>query len=173
MQIAKKLFLKSPETISTTLKVKKSKKKKELRKKNSLLNTDEQTKLSLYQGSKKIRNNQGRFQDSVKRQIFKMEILLLLFFWLSLNFLNIMLEVGWDFLNSFLNFYLFISFNCYLVRFNTNNKRHFLGYRLTYVSSFTTYICFSMFTKEVGTTNNNEHRKEFQVQKSAKIYSIL
>ena len=94
MQIAKKLFLKSPETISTTLKVKKSKKKKELRKKNSLLNTDEQTKLSLYQGSKKIRNNQGRFQDSVKRQIFKMEILLLLFFWLSLNFLNIMLEVG-------------------------------------------------------------------------------
>ena len=62
-------------------------------------------------------------------------------------------------LNIFLNYYLFIFFNC-LVRPNTSNKRHFLTYMLTCVSNFTTYICFSMFTEDNGTAINNEHRKE-------------
>ena len=35
-----------------------------------------------------------------------------IFFFLRLNFLNIMLEIGWDFLIIFLNFSLFIFFNC-------------------------------------------------------------
>ena len=43
----------------------------------------------------------------------------------------------------------------YLVRFNTNNKRHFLTYMLTRVSDFTT--C----TKEDSTVISNEDRKEF------------
>ena len=38
------------------------------------------------------------------------------------------------------------------------------NYVLTRVSSFTTYE---------GTTINNEDRKEFQIRKNAKIYSIL
>ena len=48
--------------------------------------------------------------------------------------------------------------------FNINNKCHYLTYVLTRVSSFTTYE---------RTTNNNEDRKEFQIRKNAKIYSIL
>ena len=58
----------------------------------------------------------------------------------------------------------------YLVRFNTNNKRHFVTYFLTRVSDFTTYICFiivsihlivnlSIFNDEDGTTINNEDGK--------------
>ena len=38
--------------------------------------------------------------------------------------------------------------------FNTNNKRHFLIYKFSRVSNFTTY------TKEDGTTINNEDKKE-------------
>ena len=30
-----------------------------------------------------------------------------------------------------------------------------------------------MFTEEDGTTINNEDRKEFQIRKNAKVYSIL
>ena len=56
-------------------------------------------------------------------------------FCLSLNFLNIIREIFWDFRNIFLNFYVFIFF-VYLVRFNTNNKRHFLTYVLTRVSNY-------------------------------------
>ena len=49
-----------------------------------------------------------------------------------------------DFLNVFLDF--FISLAIYVVRFNTNNKRHNLTYMLTRVFNFTTYD---------GTTINN------------------
>ena len=57
------------------------------------------------------------------------------FFCLNLNFLNIILEIFWDFLNISLNCYFFIFFTC-LLRFNTNNKRHFLTYVLTRVSNY-------------------------------------
>ena len=45
---------------------------------------------------------------------------------------------------------LIFSLIAYLVRFNTNNKRHFLTYMLTPVSKFTTYD---------STTINTENRK--------------
>ena len=47
-----------------------------------------------------------------------------------------------------LYFYLVV----YVVRFNTNNKRHFLTYMLTCVFNFTT---------NDGTAISNEGRKEF------------
>ena len=37
----------------------------------------------------------------------------------------------------FLNFYLFIFLSDYLLRLNTNNKRHFLTHTLTSVSNLT------------------------------------
>ena len=50
----------------------------------------------------------------------------------------------------------------YLVRFNTNKKRHFLTYMLTRVSISTfPSFTFSMFTEKKDTTINDEGRKEF------------
>ena len=49
----------------------------------------------------------------------------------------------------FLTFISLFSLIDYVVRFNTNNKRHFLTYMLTHVCNFTTYD---------GTTVNNEDR---------------
>ena len=43
------------------------------------------------------------------------------------------------FLIFFLPFTSLFSLIVYLVRFNSNNKRHFLTYMLTRVSNFTTY----------------------------------
>ena len=79
-----------------------------------------------------------------------------------------------------------------LVRFNTNNKHHFLTYMITRVFNFTTYICFiivltvrsrsnskfssfnlSMFTEEDGISINNETEKNSNLEKNAKIYSVL
>ena len=57
------------------------------------------------------------------------------FLCLSLGFFNIMLEIR-------LRFIFLFSLLIYLVRFNTNKKRHFLTYMLPHVSNFTTYICF-------------------------------
>ena len=61
----------------------------------------------------------------------------------------------------------------YLVRFNTNNKRHFLTYILTRlpISTFP-FFNLSIFTEEDGTTIYNEDRKDFSI-KNAKIYLIL
>ena len=74
------------------------------------------------------------------------------FFCLSLNFLNIMLQIRLRFSKYFLlNFYLFVIF-VYLVRFNTNNKSHFQTYMSTHVPNR---------TKHGGTTINNKNRKEF------------
>ena len=70
-----------------------------------------------------------------------------IFFWLSLNFLNITLEIRLRFSQYF--FLIFISLFSsivYLIRFNTNNKHHFL---------------------------NNGETKEFKIVKKAKIFSIL
>ena len=44
---------------------------------------------------------------------------------------------------------------------------------VTIVSNFTNYTCFSIFIEEDGTAINNEHVKEFQVRKNAKIYSVF
>ena len=50
----------------------------------------------------------------------------------------------------------------YLVRFNTNNKRHFLRYMLKRVSNFTfPSFNLSMFTEEDSTTINSDDRTEF------------
>ena len=48
------------------------------------------------------------------------------------------------------------------LRFNTNNKRHFLIYMLTALSiSAFVFFNYSMFTEEAGNTVINEDRKEF------------
>ena len=60
-------------------------------------------------------------------------------FCLSLNFLNIMLEIR---LRFFLTFISLFSLIVYLIRFDINNRHHFLTYILTCVSNFTTYIGF-------------------------------
>ena len=75
------------------------------------------------------------------------------------------------FFSTFISLFILIV---HLVRFNTSNKRNFLTYMLTRVS-ISTFLSFnlSMFTEENGTTINNENRKEFQISKNAKIYSIL
>ena len=54
----------------------------------------------------------------------------------------------------------------YLVRFNANNKRHFLTYMLTHVfiSTFPSFN-LSIFTEEDGTTIYNEDRNNFSVKK--------
>ena len=52
------------------------------------------------------------------------------------------------FFSTFISLFLVV----YVVRFNTNDKRHFLTYMLTRVFNFTTYD---------GTAINNEGRKEF------------
>ena len=64
------------------------------------------------------------------------------------------------FLIFFLTLISFFSLIVYLVRFNTNTKRHFLT-MLTCVFNFT-FLSFnlSMFTEEDGTTINNNDRKE-------------
>ena len=67
-------------------------------------------------------------------------------FCLSLNFLKIMLRLGWDFQNIFVNFYLFFFFS-----FSTNNLRN---------SAFPSFD-LSMFAEEEGTAINNEDRQEF------------
>ena len=48
-----------------------------------------------------------------------------LFAWASI-FLTKYQTLGWDFLNIFLKFDLFIFFSSFLIRFNTNSKHHFL-----------------------------------------------
>ena len=64
-----------------------------------------------------------------------------LFFCLSLKYLNIMCEIlmAEIFLKFFLTFISLFSLIIYLVRFNSNDKGHFLTYVLTCVSNFTTY----------------------------------
>ena len=56
------------------------------------------------------------------------------FFCLSLSFLNLMAEI---FFKIFVTLISLFSFTVYLVRFNTNNKHHFLTYMLTCVSNST------------------------------------
>ena len=66
------------------------------------------------------------------------------------------------FLIFFLNFISLLSLIVYLLRFNTNSKRHFLKYMLRRVSISTSpSINRSMFTEEDVTTITNEYRKEF------------
>ena len=40
---------------------------------------------------------------------------------------SIFYKLGWDFLDIFLNFYLFFSLILYFIRFNFNNNSHFLN----------------------------------------------
>ena len=49
------------------------------------------------------------------------------FFWLSLNFLSIKLEIKLRFSYFFLNFISWFSLILYFIRFNTNNKCHFVN----------------------------------------------
>ena len=58
------------------------------------------------------------------------------FFCVSLNFLNIMLEIR---LRFFLTFISLFSLIVYLIMFNTNNKLYFLTYTLTGMSNSTQY----------------------------------
>ena len=66
-------------------------------------------------------------------------------------------------LNIFLTFMSLFSLIVYLIRFNTNNKRHLLTYMLTrlFISTLQSFN-LSMFTEEDGTaiaTINNDNRK--------------
>ena len=64
------------------------------------------------------------------------------FFCLSLSFLNLMAEI---FFKIFVTLISLFSFTVYLVRFNTNNKHHFLTYVNMRVQLHN-LICFSLFT---------------------------
>ena len=81
-----------------------------------------------------------------------------------------MLEIRLRFAEYFFITFIFLfSLFVHLVRFDINNRRHFLTYMLTRVfiatnklhkSTFRSFnLC--MFTKEDSTTINNEDRKEF------------
>ena len=73
------------------------------------------------------------------------------FFCLRLNSLNRMLEYEAEILLMFFLTSISIVF-VYFVRFNTNNKRHFVTYMLTIVFNVTTYY---------GTAIKNEDRRKF------------
>ena len=76
-------------------------------------------------------------------------------------------ELGWYFLNIFLNYNPLFSLVVYLARFITNNKGHFLTYILTRVFLTTKNLYnsahwsfnLSMCTEEDETTINNKDRK--------------